>query len=136
MTSATFDDYLAYLDKVAGGLDLGRGVVPMSSFWATQGAQVLGIARLRHRLTDLLLQEGGHIGFYVRPSARRRGVATHILAMMLQPARKLGLDRVLITCDSDNVGSARVIEKNGGVLENEIISAFSGKPIRRYWLEL
>ena len=93
-----------------------------------EGSQVVGRISLRHELTAWLLEVGGHIGYGVRPSARRRGHATRALALMLPIAAEHGLDRVLVTCDVDNEGSRRVIETNGGVLED-----VRGTK-RRYWI--
>ena len=80
--------------------------------------------------------EGGHIGYAVRPSARGRGVATHLLALTLLEARRRGLSRVLLTCDDDNRASARVIEKNGGREIEPTISPRSGKVVRRFWIDV
>jgi predicted acetyltransferase len=91
---------------------------------------------LRHRLNDFLMQRGGHIGYSVHPDFRRQGVATRQLALGLEEARKLGLTRVLITCDQDNIGSARTIQRNGGVLENEAFDSYYGTIVQRYWVEL
>jgi predicted acetyltransferase len=82
--------------------------------WAT----VVGRISLRHALTPWLLEVGGHIGYAVRPSARRRGHATAALALMLVVAADRGIDPALVTCDDDNVASRKVIEANGGVLED------------------
>ena len=136
VTPDTFEAHLEYLQKAKAGIGLRPGIVPVSTFWAVSDGEVLGVIKLRHRLTERLLHEGGHIGFFVRPTARRRGIATRILALVLEPARALGIERALVTCDADNLGSARVIEKNGGQLENQITSMFSGKAIRRYWIDL
>ena len=72
----------------------------------------------------------------IRPSQRRRGYGTRILALTLDKARLLGLERVLVTCDDDNLGSARIIEKNGGLLASKGLSTSSGVLIRRYWIAL
>lgn len=77
---------------------------------------------------------GGHIGDGVRPSERRKGYATEIIRLALQECKKLGLDRVLITCHKDNIGSVKSIVKNGGILENEVLEG--GKPLQRYWVDL
>ena len=85
-------------------------------------------------LNDALLKNGGHIGDGVRPSERRKGVATKMIALALEECKKLGIDKVLMVCDKDNIGSAKSIIKNGGVLENEI--AEDGVIEQRYWITL
>jgi len=96
-----------------------EGYVPDTELWWVDGDEFLGRIGIRHRLTPLLLEMGGHIGYDVRPSARRRGHATEMLRQALTIAHELGIDPALITCDVDNVGSRTVIERNGGVLEDE-----------------
>ncbi len=95
------------------------GFVPATELWWVDGNEFLGRIAVRHRLTPWLLQVGGHIGYDVRPSARRRGHATEMLRQALPVARDLGIDPALVTCDIDNVGSRTVIERNGGMLEDE-----------------
>jgi predicted acetyltransferase len=93
--------------------------VPGCYLWIVEdGEEVLGRNSLRHELTPWLLEVGGHIGYAVRPSARRRGVATAALGLMLEVAARHGIDPALVTCDTDNVGSRKVIEGNRGVLED------------------
>jgi len=92
--------------------------------------------RLRHALTPHLAQIGGHIGYNVRPSQRRQGYGTALLAYTLEQARQFGLTGVLITCDTDNIGSARIIEKNGGQLINQTMVDGYAKLISRYWIDL
>lgn len=104
--------------------------VPCTFLWISDGDEVIGSLALRHDLNAWLAQEGGHIGYSVRPSRRRRGHARRALALALGPAAELGLGRVLLTCDEDNAGSRRTIESNGGVYED----SRNGK--RRYWIEL
>ena len=96
-----------------------EGYVPATELWWVAGDEFLGRIGIRHRLTAALLEMGGHIGYDVRPSARRRGHATAMLRAALAVARELGIERALVTCDVDNVGSRAVIERNGGVLEDE-----------------
>jgi predicted acetyltransferase len=80
-------------------------------------------------------QEFLHIGYVVVPEFRRRGHATAMLRRSLEIVRRdLGIDRVLLTCDDDNVASIRTIEKNGGVLENVVTGRDLAKPRRRYWI--
>lgn len=92
--------------------------VPSTTFWWTDGDTYLGRINLRHRLNEHLLEVGGHIGYDIRPSARRQGHATAMLAAALPRAAALGIEKALITCDADNVASRKVIERNGGVLED------------------
>jgi predicted acetyltransferase len=96
-----------------------EGYVPDTELWWVDGDEFLGRIGIRHRLTPMLLEMGGHIGYDVRPSARRRGHATDMLRQALTVANDLGIDPALITCDVGNVGSRTVIERNGGVLEDE-----------------
>lgn len=107
---------------------LREGLVHSSYFWITDGDDFVGYLALRHDVTPWLLEEGGHIGFSVRPSRRRHGYASRALALSLEEAGALGLERVLLTCDEDNDGSRMTIEKNGGVYED------SRKGKRRYWI--
>lgn len=104
-----------------------EGWVPSTTLWWVDGDEYLGRIAVRHRLTPWLHEVGGHIGYDIRPSARRRGHATAMLRATLPVARGLGIEQALITCDFDNVGSRRVIEACGGVLEDER----NGK--LRYW---
>ncbi len=105
-----------------------EGFVPDTELWWVEGEEFLGRVGVRHRLTPMLLEIGGHIGYDVRPSARRRGHATEMLRHALAVARELGIDPALVTCDVDNIGSRAVIERNGGVLEDQR----AGK--LRYWV--
>jgi predicted acetyltransferase len=93
--------------------------VPCTTFWWVDGTEYLGRIAVRHRLTPHLLEEGGHIGYDVRASARRRGHATAMLRAVLPYAASLGIEKALLTCDADNDASRAVIEANGGVLEDE-----------------
>ena len=128
-----FDYYLEHLEHKVETKDR----VPDSVFFMLDRSRdrLIGAVNIRHYLNEKLLLDGGHIGLGVRPSERRKGYATRMLRLALDECRKLGLDRVLITCDKDNIGSARTIMNNGGVLENEIIDS-DGETVQRYWIEL
>lgn len=110
---------------------LAEGLVRCDYFWLTEGAAMIGFLALRHSIdTEYLRTEGGHIGYSIRSSYRRQGHASRALGLALERARELGLERVLITCDVDNVASARTIESQGGVFEGIV------KIKRRYWIAL
>ena len=130
-----FTAYVAGLRARETGRGLAAGWVPDSHFWLVDEGRILGGSRLRHRLTSALAREGGHIGYDVRPSERRKGYGTLLLRLTLERATAIGIDRVRITCDANNAPSVRVIEKNGGVLDGEVVSTRSGKLIRQYWIE-
>ncbi|HEY2237840.1 MAG TPA: GNAT family N-acetyltransferase [Streptosporangiaceae bacterium] len=117
---AVFAEYTAWL-RADAQEESSRppGFVPATTLWWAEGDEYLGRISVRHRLTPSLLLVGGNIGYDVRPAARRRGHATLMLAAALPVARGLGIDRALLTCLSDNIGSRKVIEANGGVLEDE-----------------
>ena len=125
----TFAEYVSFLTSQRHE-DAPRpsAYVPSTELWMTDGAEFVGRISLRHRLTDALLTWGGHIGYAVRPSARRKGYAGQALGLMLRRCAELGIDPVLVTCDVDNEASRRTIERNGGVYED----TREGK--LRYWL--
>jgi predicted acetyltransferase len=119
---SAIDDLDAYFERAEAfrrGADLPEGMVPSTLFWLQRDGRILGQASLRPQLNENLRLEGGNIGYNIRPSERLRGYGTLILKLMLDEARKIGLEKVLITCDADNVGSRLIIEKNGGVLEGQ-----------------
>jgi predicted acetyltransferase len=130
-----FARWVAHLKAMAdSATQLPDGHVHASYWWITDSDQYIGAITLRHRLTPALIEVGGHIGFSVRPSARRMGYASWALGAVLERARTRGMPKVLVTCDEDNVASARVIEVNGGVLED--IRQTASSPARRYWIHL
>lgn len=107
-----------------------EGIVHADSYWVTENQTVVGFLQLRHTLNDHLLEAGGQIGYSIRPGHRRRGHATRAMRLALDRARVLALDRVLVMCDDDNLGSIKTLESSGGVLED----VRSGR--RRYWITL
>ena len=130
-----FARYLAVLEQAARGEGLPLGHVASTFLFAFEGPRIVGRASIRHALNDFLLRVGGHIGYAVVPEFRRRGYATAILRQSIEFAqRNLGLARVLVICDDDNVASIRTIEKNGGVLEDVVTGPDLIKPMRRYWI--
>lgn len=127
-----FDIYLANLEQK----NAENGLVPDSVFFCLDEDRniFVGAVNIRHSLNEALLLNGGHIGDGVRPSERRKGIATKMIALALEECRKLGICRVLMVCDKDNIASAKTIQRNGGVLENEV--EVDGVMEQRYWIDL
>jgi predicted acetyltransferase len=134
-----FADWVARLvaqEDTATPAEAGR--VHCTYRWIVESGRVLGAIALRHEFSDFVRQ-AGHIGYGIRPSARRRGLAAWALGEMLGAARGLGLDRVLIVCEAGNVASARTIEGHGAIPEEnslEEIRETSHGSFRRYWIML
>ena len=133
---ARFSDYVQTLTQWANGEALPERFVPNTYLVGVVGKVVVGRVSLRHTLNDFLARIGGHAGYGVVPSQRRRGYATEMLRLTLPVAASLGLKRLLLTCDDGNIGSQRVIEKNGGVFEGFAEAPELKVPKRRYWIDL
>ncbi len=131
-----FDAYLAKLHQFQDASQIPVGWVPGVEFWLEDDVgEIVACMRLRFWLTPALEADGGHIGYDVRPSSRRRGFGTAALALVLPEARRRGLERVRITVDSNNLPSIKIVERNGGVLSGETLSERTGKPIKQYWID-
>ena len=96
---------------------------------------IVGRVSIRFTLNEYLARAGGHIGYGVRPSMRRRGYATAILRQAVSLARSGGVGRLLVVCDDDNLGSAAVIERCGGLLESVTHPGDGTPPFRRYFID-
>ena len=103
-------------------------------FLVSEDKTIIGAINIRHYLNDYLLNFGGHIGYGIRPSQRKKGYASLMLSLALPIAKKLGINTALITCDRNNIGSAKTIMKNGGVLENEVMG--EGEVTQRYLINI
>jgi predicted acetyltransferase len=125
--------YVRALERHRRGLELAPGWVPDTFLAAAVDGEVVGRVSIRHELNEFLENVGGHVGYAVRPAHRRRGYATEILRQALIIARSEGVDEVLVTCDEDNLASATIIERQGGVLE-DVRPDPEGPPKRRYWI--
>ena len=131
-----FSRWLADLRADVSPNTVRPGRVPADTFLAVRqfDRRLVGMINIRHTLNDYLFQFGGHIGYSVRPGERRKGYAKEMLRLALNKCKGLKLDRVLVTCNSENEASARTIQANGGVLENRVPE---GKGFTdRYWIEV
>ncbi len=136
-----YEDYDEWLLKIEKDLDLPNipeGKVPANTYFfvRTLDNKIIGMINIRHKLNEFLLNEGGHIGYSIRPTERKKGYGTIMLKLALQKCKELNLNKVLITCDKINVASAKVIQNNSGILENEIFSETFSEIIQRYWIDL
>lgn len=129
-----FANYVSNLDDKADSL---KGLVDGSTYFAYDEEihKMVGAVNIRHALNEYLLKYGGHIGDGVRPSFRKKGYATAMIHLSLEKCRELGIRKVLICCNQNNIGSAKSIMNNGGVLENEITDP-DGEVMQRYWIAL
>lgn len=125
-------DFLRRTELHEQGIDLPTGIVPDSFLVGVVRDHIVGRVSIRHELNDHLRRIGGHIGYAVRPAFRRRGYATEMLRQSLPLAAELGIEAALVTCDDNNLGSIKVIEACGGVLEDVV--ATDTVPKRRYWI--
>lgn len=130
-----YDDFDYYLSNLETR-EPNDGMVPDSTFFCLDEERniIVGAVNIRHCLNEHLLAHGGHIGDGIRPSERRKGYAVQMVGLALEECRKMGIKKVLMVCDKENIGSAKSIIKNGGILENEQIE--NGKIEQRYWIDL
>lgn len=134
-----YNDYNEWLDKLNNQLKEEttlKNLVPSTTLLAIRKSdnKMVGIIDIRHKLNNYLFNFGGHIGYSIRKSERRKGYAKEMLNLALAECKKLSIDKILITCDSKNIGSYKTILGNNGVLENEIPE--NDRVTQRYWINL
>ncbi len=135
-SALSFDEWFSAIMDNQSDKTVRAGLVPASTYLAIRqdDQRLIGMIDIRHVLNDYLLQFGGHIGYCVRQSERKKGYAKTMLALALEKCRDRNMERVLITCDKENIPSAKTVICNGGVLENEVLD---GEGItQRYWISL
>ncbi len=131
------DNFATYVQELLDEADATKvkpGKVPAIYYWLIDEGEYIGQVSIRHPLNESLRQWGGHIGYRIRPTRRRCGYGRQILRLALAEAQRMGLTRVMITCYSDNIGSKKIIEGGGGVLDSEV--KVDGKIGLRYWIDL
>lgn len=133
----SYDEWLSHVINNSRKETVQPDWVASSTFFGVRESdeKIVGMIDIRHYLNDFLREYGGHIGYAVRPSERRKGYATEMLALALRYCETLGLEKVMLGCYKDNLASVRTIEKCGGVLEKEILY-LDGKPMLMYWINI
>lgn len=133
-----YDEWLRKLDLDLDIANIPAGRVPAYTYFFIRemDKKIIGMINIRHSLNDFLFREGGHIGYSIRPTERKKGYGTLLLSLGLEKCRELKIKKVLVTCDKINIGSAKVIQNNKGVLENELYSEIFSTIIQRYWIDL
>ena len=130
-----FEEWIKNVENSHKGIDLKEGWVPSSMYFVMDDDRIVGTLSVRHNLnTPMLSKYAGHIGYGVRPSERRKGYATTLLNLALEKCRELGLDRVMVSCKEDNIGSAKTIENNCGELEEYVED--NGMTFKKYWIKI
>jgi len=131
-----FHEMVQFLLGAESGDNLPNGWIPSSTYWLVDEEQkVIGAVNIRHWLTDNLLKAGGHIGYGICPSERRKGYATKLLELSLEKAKELGIEKILVACDKGNIGSEKTIRNNGGIQDKSHIEE-CGNEILRFWIDL
>lgn len=141
--SGSLDRYLAestyeeWLDKVMHAIDIANVELPKVPaityfFIREEDDRIVGMVNIRLALNDFLREEGGHIGYSVRPTERGRHYATQMLREAVRVCNRIGIGEVIVTCDRENIASAKVIQNCGGVLDAEFYSPTFDEVIQRY----
>lgn len=134
-----FPAYISFYRDQERGVRMPKGYVPATMYFLMDGSTFIGRVQIRHRLNAFLRSEGGHIGYVIRPSKRKKGYGKEILRLALLKTKRLEMKKVLVTCDEGNEGSRKIIEANGGVFQNKVTrkmpSNQGGTVALRYWIK-
>jgi predicted acetyltransferase len=130
-----FQGMIQFLFDNEKGEYLPEGRVPDTTFWLlSEDNSVIGVVNIRHKLTENLLNFGGHIGYGIRPSERKKGYANQLLKLSLEKAREIGINKVLVVCDESNIASKKTTINNGGLADKDYIEE-DGNVINRFWID-
>ena len=131
----SFEEWVDFIKTAENKESCSIEFVPANTYFLVKDENyIIGAINIRHELNESLRNIGGHIGYGIRPTERRKGYARELLKMGLEESKKMGLKEVLVTCDKKNIGSSRTIISNGGVLENEVEG--KERTTQRYWIKL
>jgi predicted acetyltransferase len=129
-------EYIVATKKHEKGIDLPKDWVSYSTYWLIDKEIFVGEAQIRHKFTLQLKKIGGHIGYLIKPSMRKKGYGKKILELALKKAKRIGIKKALVTCDATNIGSKKIIEANGGVFEKSRKMG-KGRPDKLlYWINI
>lgn len=129
-----YDQWLKKEKQNHLGVNLDENKVPGTTYLYIENKKIVGMINIRHCLNDFLLMKGGHIGYSVLPSQRKKGYATAMLKEAIEICKRWDIYPILITCDKENMASRKTIEKCGGKLENEYYDQDKNETILRFWI--
>jgi predicted acetyltransferase len=124
--------YIQELLDESKGINLEPGLVPQTTYWLYEENEIIGISRLRHMLTQRLIEDGGNVGYFIKRNKRGKGYGTNLLKLTIIKANEIGISEILLTPNSANLPSLKVIENNGGKFEDE--RTINGRKYKRYWI--
>ncbi|MBT3538735.1 GNAT family N-acetyltransferase [Candidatus Parcubacteria bacterium] len=138
LARTNFKAYLTRVQNYENGINLAKGIVPASTFWLIDNDEFIGGVSFRHKLNKNLKEYGGHIGYSIRPSKRKKGYGTKMLALTLKRVKRFGLKKVMISCDHDNIASQKIIKGNGGILQEIVKTKLNphNKPTMKWQIDL
>lgn len=138
MTNETsYEEWLARRINEHNGINLEEDRVPSSTYFLIDNDRFVGHVSIRHNINnEFLSRYGGHIGYGIRPCERRKHYATKMLYLALEKCKELGMEKVLVSCKKENIGSAKTIENNYGVLEEEIFISEENTYFKKYWIDV
>ena len=135
----TYEDWLDEVTKAPDeewAKSVGR--VPATTYFTIRESdnKIIGMVNFRHSLNERLRKIGGHIGYGIRPTERRKGYAKIQLYLALLEAQKLGLDKVMVDCIETNIGSEKTILALGGEFEEKVFDETRQKYLKNYWINV